>query len=73
MCQWLTPVILATEEAEVRRIINRSKPLQISLQDPISKIPNTKRTDEVAQGVSPEYKPRYQKKKKKTATNSKCW
>jgi hypothetical protein len=30
-----------------------------SLRDPISKIPNTKRAGGVAQGVGPEFKPRY--------------
>jgi hypothetical protein len=28
-CRWLTPVILATQEAEIRRIILRSQPEQI--------------------------------------------
>jgi hypothetical protein len=28
-CQWLTPVILATQEAEIRRITVGSKPSQI--------------------------------------------
>jgi hypothetical protein len=36
-CQWLTPVILATQEAEIRRIVIRSQPWQIILQDSISK------------------------------------
>jgi hypothetical protein len=38
-----------------------------SLRDPISKRPNTqkKRADAVAQGVGPEFKPQYCKKKKK--------
>jgi hypothetical protein len=35
------------------------------LQDLISKILNTKRVGEVAQGVGPEFKPQYCKKKKK--------
>jgi hypothetical protein len=30
-CQWLTPVILPTQEAENRRIVVRSKPGQIVL------------------------------------------
>jgi hypothetical protein len=34
-------------------------------QDPISKIPNTKGAGGVAQGVGPEFKPQYLKKKKK--------
>jgi hypothetical protein len=36
-CQWLTPIILATQEAERRRIMIRSQPGQIVLQDPIWK------------------------------------
>jgi hypothetical protein len=42
-----------------------SKPVWAnSLQDPISKIPNTKRAGGVAQSVGPEFKPQYCKKKK---------
>jgi hypothetical protein len=36
-----------------------------SSQDPISKIPNTKRAGGVAQGVGPEFKHQCHKKKKK--------
>jgi hypothetical protein len=35
-----------------------------SSQDPVSKIPNMKRADGVAQGVGCEFKPWYRKKKK---------
>jgi hypothetical protein len=31
MCQWLTPIILATQEAEIRRIEDGSQPRQIFL------------------------------------------
>jgi hypothetical protein len=42
------------------------KPAQAhSSQDPISKIPNTKRAGGVAQGVGPEFKPWYCKEEKK--------
>jgi hypothetical protein len=41
--QRLTPVILATQEAEIRRILVRSQPRQNSSQDPILKIPITKK------------------------------
>jgi hypothetical protein len=34
---WLTPVILTTQEAEIRRIIVQSQPRANSLQDPILK------------------------------------
>jgi hypothetical protein len=41
--QWLTPIILATQEAEIKRISVQSQPQANSLQDPISKMPNTKK------------------------------
>jgi hypothetical protein len=63
---WLTPVILSTEEAVIRRIMVQSQPRQISFRDPISKIFNMKRSGGMAQGIGPEFKPWYCKKKKKT-------
>jgi hypothetical protein len=36
-CWWHTPVILAIQEAEIRRIIVQSQPLANCLRDPISK------------------------------------
>jgi hypothetical protein len=41
------------------------------LQDPISKKPNTKRAGGMAQGVGPEFKPQYCKKKKTTYSTQK--
>jgi hypothetical protein len=38
---WLTPVILATQEAEIRRITIQSQARANSSKDPISKILNT--------------------------------
>jgi hypothetical protein len=55
----LTPVILATQEAEIMRIAVRSQPGQ-TVREPF-----TKRSGGVAQGEDPELKPQYHKKKKK--------
>jgi hypothetical protein len=52
------PVIPATQEAEIRRMIVGSQPLANSLQDPLSKNPS----HTVAQGVNPGFKPQYHKK-----------
>jgi hypothetical protein len=38
-CRLLTPVILATQEAEIRRIMVQSQPEQIVLREPILKKP----------------------------------
>jgi hypothetical protein len=64
-CRWLTPVIPATQEAEIRRIKVRSQPRQIVSQDPISKTLHKNKAGGVAQGEGPEFKPQYHKKKKK--------
>jgi hypothetical protein len=42
-CWWLTPGILATQEAEIRRNTVQSQPRQIVPRDPISKKPFTKK------------------------------
>jgi hypothetical protein len=42
-CWWLMHIILATQEAEIRRIMVRSQPGQIVPRDPISNIPITKK------------------------------
>jgi hypothetical protein len=40
-CQWFTPIILAIQEAEIRRITVEATWAKSS-RDPISKIPNSK-------------------------------
>jgi hypothetical protein len=54
-CWWLTPIILATQEAEFRRIEVHSQPRQIVLEKPFTKLG----LGGVAQGESPEFKPQY--------------
>jgi hypothetical protein len=49
--QWLTPVILATWEAEIRRITVQGQSRQIVCKTPISKITRAKWTGGVAQMV----------------------
>jgi hypothetical protein len=68
--QWLIPVILATQEAETRRINVRSQQGQTVPQDPISKNPSKNRAGRVAQSEGPEFKPQYWEKKKQ---NSLCF
>jgi hypothetical protein len=61
MHQWLMPVILATQEAEIRRITIHSQPKQIICETLSQKHPSQKRAGGVAQGVGPEFKPQYHK------------
>jgi hypothetical protein len=62
--QWLTPVILATQEARDQEYHSLKPARANSSQDPFWKNPSQKRAGGVAQGVDPEFKPQYQKKKK---------
>jgi hypothetical protein len=52
------PIILATQEAEIRRIEVQSQPRQI-VRDSILKNPSQKRAGGVAQGEGPELKLQY--------------
>jgi hypothetical protein len=47
-CQWLTHVILATHEAEIRRITVQSQPRKIVLKTLSRKNPSQKRNGGVA-------------------------
>jgi hypothetical protein len=58
------PVILATQEAEIRRIVVQGQPRQIVCETLSRKYPTQKRAGGVAQGGGPEFKPQYCKKKK---------
>jgi hypothetical protein len=60
---WLTPVIPATQEAEIKRISVRSQPRQTVHETLSQKNHHKKRAGGVAQGVGPEFKPQYHKKK----------
>jgi hypothetical protein len=62
---WLTPVILATQETEVRRTAVRSQSRQIVQETIFQKNPSQKRTSGVAQGVGSEFKPQNHKTKRK--------
>jgi hypothetical protein len=62
---WLTPIILSTQEAEIRRIKVQSQPRQIVHKNLSRKKPIPSRPGRVAQGVGPEFNPLYHKKKEK--------
>jgi hypothetical protein len=65
----LTPIILATQEAEIRRISVQSQPGQIVRETLSLKNPSQKRPSGVAQDVCPEFKPQYCQKKKRKKIN----
>jgi hypothetical protein len=56
------PVILAIQEAEIKRIRVRSQLRQIVCDTLSQKYPTQKRAGGVARGVGPEFKPPYFKK-----------
>jgi hypothetical protein len=59
------PVILATQEAEIRRTAVQSQPVQIVHRSSLEKILNKNRAGGVAHGEGPEFKPWYLKKNDK--------
>jgi hypothetical protein len=60
---WVTPAILATQEVEIRRITVGSQ--QLVHKTSSRKTLHKKRAGRMAQGEGPEFKPQYQRKKKK--------
>jgi hypothetical protein len=65
------PIILATQEAEIRRIEAQSQPWANSSARPyVEKNPSQKKTGGVAQGVGPEFKCQYQTKVEDGHSNS---
>jgi hypothetical protein len=60
---WVTLVSLATQEAEIRRTEVWSQPGRIIRETLSQKYPSQKRAGGVAQGVGPEFKPQFHKKK----------
>jgi hypothetical protein len=59
--QWLTSVIPASQEAEIRRIVVQTQPGQRVRMTLSKKNSAQKRAGGVAQGVGPEFKPHYLK------------
>jgi hypothetical protein len=59
------PVIPATLEAEIRRIMVQSQPRQIVHKTLSQKYPTQNRAGGVAQSIGPQFKPQYQKKQNK--------
>jgi hypothetical protein len=60
---WLIPVILATQEAEIRRIAARSQPGQIVCETLSQRTIHKNRAGGVAEGEGSEFKPQYCEKK----------
>jgi hypothetical protein len=63
-CRWFTPVILATQEAEIRRISVQSQPSHI-VSNCVSEKTFTKKAGGVVQGEGPKFKPQYCQKRRK--------
>jgi hypothetical protein len=65
--QWLTPVILTTQQAESRRLIVKASPGKQFARPYLKKKkkPSQKWAGRVAQGIGPEFKLQYCKKKKR--------
>jgi hypothetical protein len=62
--QWLTPVILATQKAEIRRIVVQTQLGQTVRETLSRKTLHKNRAGRVAQGEGPEFKAQYHTQKK---------
>jgi hypothetical protein len=58
-CWWLTRIILATQEAEIRRITVQRQPGQTVYKSLSQKKKSQKRAGGVAQDAGSEFKPQY--------------
>jgi hypothetical protein len=63
-CLWFKPINVTIQEAEIRRFVVWSQPKKIVHETLSWKNPSQKRAGGVAEGVGPEFKPHYWKKKK---------
>jgi hypothetical protein len=61
------PAVLATQQAEIRRIAVQSQPRQIVPETLSGKNTSQKRVGGVVQMVGPKFKPQYRKKKKNSS------
>jgi hypothetical protein len=64
-CWWLMPIILTTQEAEIKRIVVQSQPRQI-----VHETLSQNSGGGVVQSVGPECKPQYHQKKKRHCVKS---
>jgi hypothetical protein len=70
--QWLTSVILAAQEAEIRSVKVQTQPGQIVRKTLSWKNPSQKKAGGVGQGEGPETKPQYKKRKPKNISYAIC-
>jgi hypothetical protein len=67
---WLTTVVLASQEADIRRITVLGQPGQTVHETLSLKKTSEKRAGGVAQGAGPKFKPSFQQKKKEKRYDS---